>query len=107
MSHYLTGVQTRKSSSLSARNFESYMEIHPNTARKYDIQDQSLVKIESKQGSIIVRSKWSDTIRPDTVFVPFHWADSQNVNCLVSEKLDPTCRMPGFKVSAVKIAPVV
>ncbi|MFC0560458.1 assimilatory nitrate reductase catalytic subunit NasC [Halalkalibacter alkalisediminis] len=106
MSHYLTGVQTRKSSTLAARDFESYMEIHPSTAEKYQIKDHTLVKIESRRGSIIVRSKCSQTIRKDTVFVPFHWADSQNVNRLVSKKLDPTCRMPGFKVSAVKISPV-
>ncbi|MFC3883492.1 molybdopterin oxidoreductase family protein [Bacillus songklensis] len=107
MSHYLTGVQTRKSPSLAARNFESFMEIHPTTALKYHIPDHSLVKIESRRGSIVVRSKWSEAIRHDTVFVPFHWDGSQNVNRLVSKELDPTCRMPGFKVSAVKVSPVV
>lgn len=106
MSHYLTGVQTRKSPSLAARNFESFMEIHPTTALKYRIQDHSLVKIESRRGSIIVRSKWSEAIRQDTVFIPIHWDDSQNVNRLVSKELDPTCRMPGFKVSAVKVSTV-
>ncbi|GAE37194.1 assimilatory nitrate reductase large subunit [Halalkalibacter akibai JCM 9157] len=106
MSHYLTGVQTRKSSTLAARDFESYMEIHPATAEKFQIKDNILVKIESKRGSIVVRSRWSETIRKDTVFVPFHWADSQNVNRLISKKLDPTCRMPGFKVSAVRISPI-
>ncbi len=107
MSHYLTGVQTRKSSSLAARNFESFMEIHPATAKKFGVEDQLLVKIESKRGSIVVRSKWSETIRQDTVFVPFHWVDSQNVNRLVSDKLDPNCKMPGFKVSAVKVSPYI
>lgn len=107
MSHYLTGVQTRKSPALAARNVESFMEIHPKTAKKYRIQDQTLVKIESARGSIVVRSKWSETIRPDTVFVPFHWTDSQNVNLLVSKNLDPICKMPGFKVSSVKVSPVM
>ncbi|MCL6572570.1 MAG: nitrate reductase, partial [Bacillus sp. (in: Bacteria)] len=65
MSHYLTGVQTRKSSSLAARNFEAFMEIHPRTAVKYGIQDNSLVKVESMRGSIVVRSKLSETIRQD------------------------------------------
>ncbi|MGG3626060.1 nitrate reductase [Bacillus gobiensis] len=105
MSHYQTGVQTRKSSALAARNFESFMEIHPETAAKYRIQDNMLTKIESAKGSIIVRSKWSNTIRKDTVFVPFHWSDIQNVNLLVSDQLDPTCKMPGFKVCAVKVSP--
>ncbi|MEH7480980.1 nitrate reductase [Neobacillus drentensis] len=106
MSHYLTGVQTRKSPSLAARNVEPFMEIHPTTALKFQIQDQSLVKIESRRGSIVVRSKWSETIRHDTIFVPFHWADSQNINLLVSKELDPACKMPGFKVSVVKVSPV-
>lgn len=107
MSHYLTGVQTRKSAALAARNVEAFMEIHPATAKKYRISDQSLVKIESRRGSIIVRSKWSETIRNDTVFVPFHWSDSQNVNLLVSDELDPDCKMPGFKVSAVRVSPAI
>ena len=107
MSHYLTGVQTRKSPALAARNIEPFMEIHPGTAAKFQIQDQSLVKIESRRGSVVVRSKWSETIRHDTIFVPFHWADSQNINLLVSKELDPECKMPGFKVSAVKVSPVV
>lgn len=107
MSQYLTGVQTRKSASLSARNFESYIEIHPKTAQVYNILDNQLVRVESKRGHIVVRSKWSESIRPDTVFVPIHWSGSQNVNKLVGGELDPSCRMPGFKVSAVKIRPFV
>ncbi|MGO4886681.1 molybdopterin oxidoreductase family protein [Anaerobacillus sp. MEB173] len=106
MSHYLTGVQTRKSSALAARQFESFMEIHPATAEKYNIEDNILVKIQSKRGHIVVRSKYSPTIRQDTVFVPFHWAETQNVNQLISKDLDPTCKMPGFKVSAVNITEV-
>ncbi|OLS33546.1 molybdopterin oxidoreductase family protein [Bacillus sp. MRMR6] len=106
MSHYLTGVQTRKSPALAARNVESFLEIHPSTAKKFRIRDQTLVQIESRRGSIIVRSKVTETIRPDTVFVPFHWADTQNVNLLVSKDLDPICKMPGFKVTAVKVTPV-
>lgn len=107
MAHYLTGVQTRKSPSLAARNVESFVEIHPITAKKYGIADRSLVRIESKRGSIVVRSIWSETIRKDTVFVPFHWADTQNVNLLISKDLDPVCKMPGFKLSAVKVRSVM
>lgn len=104
MSHYLTGEQTRKSSTLVARNFESFMEIHPHTAKKYQLEDHSLVKIESKTGNIVVRCKWSMKIRKDTVFVPFHWVGTQNVNKLVSDDLDPSCKMPGFKVIAVNVS---
>lgn len=106
VSHYLTGVQTRRSPALAARNFESFMEIHPKAAQRYGIEDQSLIKIESKRGSIVVRSRLTEDIREDTVFVPFHWAEGQNVNKLISDNLDPACRMPGFKLCSVRIESV-
>ncbi|MCI4139886.1 nitrite reductase, partial [Bacillus vallismortis] len=68
MAHYLTGVLTRKSAALVARQFESFMEIHPQTAASFQIEDRALVKVESPRGSITVRSKLSDQIRKDTVF---------------------------------------
>ena len=82
------------------------MELHPATAKKYRIQDQRLVKVESRRGSVIVRSKVSESIREDTVFIPFHWDEEQNVNRLISNQLDPICHMPGFKVSAIKLSPI-
>ncbi|WP_412095317.1 molybdopterin dinucleotide binding domain-containing protein, partial [Bacillus inaquosorum] len=91
---------------LAARHFESFMEIHPQTAASFHIEDRVLVKIESPRGSITVRSKLSEQIRKDTVFVPIHWADAQNVNDLIGEALDPACKMPGFKICAVRIKPI-
>ncbi|MGP4040512.1 assimilatory nitrate reductase catalytic subunit NasC [Gracilibacillus sp. D59] len=106
MSHYLTGEQTRKSPSLAARDFEAFLEIHPQTAETYGIEADSLVRVTSEKGWIIVRCRLSTSIRKDTVFVPFHWTEKQNVNRLVSDQLDPYCRMPGFKMSVVRLSPV-
>ncbi|WP_248928837.1 assimilatory nitrate reductase catalytic subunit NasC [Paenibacillus hamazuiensis] len=107
LSHYLTGVQTRRSPSLLARDVESFMEIHPKTARKYRIEDGTLVRLQTRRGSIVVRSRITPEIRQDTVFVPMHWGDLQNVNRITNQALDPTCRMPGFKVCAVRIQPLM
>lgn len=104
LTHYLTGVQTRRSHSLAARDIESYMQIHPRTARKYGIADASLIRLESRRGEIVIRSRHTREIREDTVFVPMHWGDIQNVNKLTNPTLDPTCRMPGFKTCAVKVS---
>ncbi|WCK55620.1 molybdopterin oxidoreductase family protein [Aneurinibacillus sp. Ricciae_BoGa-3] len=106
MSHYLTGVQTRRSQTLALRNTESFVEIHPSTAQKYQIENDALVRISSQRGSIVLRSKFTTKIREDVVFVPIHWGDKQNVNKLVSPNLDPTCKMPGFKMTAVNVSPV-
>lgn len=107
LGHYLTGVQTHKSPTLEARQFESFVEIHPKTARSLRISDDTLVKVQSRRGEIIVRSKLTASIREDTVFVPMHWDGIQNINKLTSEELDPACKMPGFKVCAVSIAPLI
>lgn len=107
LGHYLTGVQTRKSSTLVAHQIESFIEIHPQTAKKFRILDDELVKVKSKRGEVIVRSKLTSAIREDTVFIPMHWSGIQSVNKLTNEELDPTCKMPGFKVCAVKIEPLL
>lgn len=107
LGHYLTGVQTHISPTLEARQFESFIEIHPKTARKMNIRDEALVKVKSRRGEIVVRSKLTASIREDTVFVPMHWSGTQNVNKLTNEELDPICKMPGFKVCAVSVEPLL
>lgn len=106
LGHYLTGVQTRKSYTLASRQIESFVEIHPKTAQKWKIKDDTLVKVASRRGQIVVRSKLTDSVREDTVFVPMHWGGIQNINKLTCEELDPVCKMPGFKVCAVWVEPL-
>lgn len=103
--HYLTGVQTRRSPALSARAIENVVEIHPSTARRYRVEDGALVRIHSRRGTAVLRSKVTNGIREDTLFIPMHWGGVQNVNLLTNPLLDPVCRMPDFKVSAVRIEP--
>ena len=43
------------------------------------------------------------TIRPDTVFIPYHWPGSKAANQLTNRALDPLSQMPEFKVAAVRI----
>jgi assimilatory nitrate reductase catalytic subunit len=43
------------------------------------------------------------TIRPDTVFIPYHWAGRQAANQLTNRALDPLSKIPEFKVSAVRL----
>ena len=106
LSHYLTGVQTRRSRTLLSRQVESYVEIHPETARHYRIEEQKWVKISSRYGEFQVRCRFNDQIRKDTLFVPMHWGGVQNVNRATRAELDPFCKMPGFKTTAVRIEQV-
>ena len=44
-----------------------------------------------------------DGIRPDTVFLPFHWAGDLSANLLTNDATDPVSGMPEFKVCAVQV----
>nr|WP_096190650.1 nitrate reductase [Evansella halocellulosilytica] len=107
MDHYLSGTQTRRSPDLIKRVKEPLLEIHPDTAADYGIEDGALFQLQSKRGSMLIRSKFSRKIRRDTIFAPFHWGDSQSINRITDPVLDPFCKMPQFKVCAVKITPLI
>jgi assimilatory nitrate reductase catalytic subunit len=50
--------------------------------------------------------KIAASIRRDTVFVPFHWGGEQSANNLTNAALDPTSKMPEFKVCATRVIPI-
>jgi assimilatory nitrate reductase catalytic subunit len=43
------------------------------------------------------------TIRPDTIFIPYHWGEELAVNQLTNPALDPTSKIPEFKACAARI----
>ena len=45
------------------------------------------------------------TIRPDTVFIPYHWAGPKSINQLTISAQDPISKIPEYKVCAVRIRP--
>jgi assimilatory nitrate reductase catalytic subunit len=51
----------------------------------------------------VFRAHVTDTIRPDTVFAPFHWGGLASANALTDPTLDRHSKMPAFKVCAVAL----
>jgi assimilatory nitrate reductase catalytic subunit len=43
------------------------------------------------------------TIRPDTVFIPYHWAGRKSANQLTVSAQDPISKIPEYKVCAVRV----
>ncbi|GAX91225.1 formate dehydrogenase subunit alpha [Effusibacillus lacus] len=103
--HYLSGNQTRRIDSLRDKCPDPYVEIHPETAKRYGIENGHYVKISSRRGYIVVPAKITKITRPDMVFVPYHWGKTLAINNLTNPALDPKSKIPEFKVCAVKIEP--
>ena len=103
LGQYQTGTQTRRTAKLQELAPEPFAEIHPLTARRFDLHDQANVTLSSRRGSGSFKVKVTASVREDTVFVPFHWGGAQSINRLTNAALDPVSRMPEFKVCAVRI----
>jgi assimilatory nitrate reductase catalytic subunit len=43
------------------------------------------------------------TIRPDTIFIPYHWAGRKSANQLTISAQDPISKIPEYKVCAVRV----
>jgi assimilatory nitrate reductase catalytic subunit len=43
------------------------------------------------------------TIRPDTVFIPYHWAGARSANRVTIAAQDPISKIPEYKVCAVRV----
>jgi assimilatory nitrate reductase catalytic subunit len=100
---YQSGAQTRRIEALNDTAPEAFVELHPHLAESLEVEDGERVRVSTRQGEAFVRARITDTIRPDTVFVPFHWAGRQRANLLTSDALDPVSRMPAFKVCAGRV----
>ncbi len=104
--HYNSGVQTRRTGRLTAARPTARVQMHPELADSLGVEAGGWVTVESRRGRVEFAAELTPTIRPDTLFAPFHWGGKQAANLLTSPALDPTSRMPEFKLAAVRIAGV-
>ena len=103
LQHYQSGAQTRRVSELIRSEPAPYVEMHPLLAIRLGIDDGDAVRLTTSRGSIQATARWSGKIRPDTVFMPFHWSGSGSVNQITNDATDPISGMPEFKVCAVDV----
>ncbi len=103
MAHYQSGTQTRRVAKLVEASPRPFVQIHPVTARHYQIDDGDMVRLTTRRGIATAFALLTDTIRMDALFVPFHWPGASRVNLLTNPVLDAQSRMPEFKVCAARI----
>jgi assimilatory nitrate reductase catalytic subunit len=104
--HYNSGAQTRQVAKLNGARPLPRLELHPRLARRHRVVTGSRVTLESRRSKVEFVAEVTPDIRPDTVFAPFHYGGRDAANLLTSAHLDPTSRMPEFKLAAVRIAGV-
>jgi len=103
LSHYQSGTQTRRVGVLGRAEPEAVVEMHDTLARRIGVQTGDLVRLQTRRGDAVMRVRAGRSIRPDTVFAPFHFGGPGAVNHLTNPALDPHSQMPEFKACAVAI----
>ena len=69
------GMETRASKYLSRITPEMFADIHPELAAKHGIKNWDFVWVHSPEGTKIkVRARIVPSVKPDMIFLPFHWA---------------------------------
>ncbi|MEY9875897.1 assimilatory nitrate reductase catalytic subunit [Streptacidiphilus sp. MAP12-33] len=103
LAQYQSGAQTRRVAELNAAAPGPFVELHPRLAARLGVADGEPLAVVSRRGRVVTPARITDAIRPDTLFMPFHWAGPGRANTLTNPALDPTSKMPEFKVCAVRV----
>nr|AQT39102.1 NasA [Streptomyces sp.] len=106
VAQYQSGAQTRRVDELNAAAPGPFVELHPRLAERLGAAEGDPLAVVSRRGRAVAPARITTAIRPDTVFMPFHWAGEGRANTLTNPALDPTSRMPEFKVCAVRLETV-
>lgn len=106
VAQYQSGAQTRRVDELNAAAPGPFVELHPRLAARLGAAEGDPVAVVSRRGRAVAPARITAGIRPDTVFMPFHWPGEGRANTLTNPALDPTSRMPEFKTCAVRVEAV-
>lgn len=100
--HYTTRAMTGRTPGLMEIEGKSFIEVNEADAARAGIQDGELIRASSRRGSILTTARVGTKVSKGETWMPFHFPDG-NANWLTHAALDPFCRIPEYKVCAIKI----
>ncbi len=109
-SHWHTLTRTAKSDKLVRREPGPFVELHPEDAGQLEIEENDLVQISSRRGTISLPARLKDGVSRGMVFVPFHWGDlygaGNSANYLTISAIGRVAKQPELKFCAVHLEKV-
>jgi assimilatory nitrate reductase catalytic subunit len=111
LEHYQSGAQTRRVAALAESQPEPRLQLHPAPAARLRIADGAWVRVTRSNGAeqaepeVLCRAELTLDIRPDTVFLPFHFPGLAAANQVTEGRTDPISGMPEFKTTRVLVQP--
>ncbi len=103
--HYNVGGMTRPTGIISQKQDANFVEIHRETAARHGIRPDDTIRIRSRRGQILARAVVADRVRPDSIWMPFHFAES-SANILTNDRFDNETSTAEYKCCAAAIEKV-
>jgi anaerobic selenocysteine-containing dehydrogenase len=102
-----TMTRTGKVENLLKSCREPFIELHPQDAQRYGVQDGDFVELASRRGKLVAQARVTAEIAAGTCFVPFHWGRRMGfykcANNLTLDTFDPLSKEPELKAAAVRV----
>ncbi len=105
--HWHTGSMTRRIPTLHQAVPESYVEIHPDDAKRLGLRNGDKAKLISRRGELVIKTVINGRGKPPIgmVFVPF-FDEALLINKLTLDAFCPISKQPDYKKCAVRVEAV-
>lgn len=100
--HWHGGEMTRRAKGIMEVYGKPLVELNPDDADRMGVNGSRNLRIASRRGVIEAEAWVTDRVPPGMVYANFHFPES-SANELTIAALDPTAKIPEYKVCAVKV----
>ena len=101
--HWHGGTMTRRVQGLLELAPRLEVAVHPSDARRLGVDDGAALRVVSRRGELTAYARLTEAVRPGAVFVPFVKLADSAANFLTNAALDPSAKIPEYKVCAVRL----
>ncbi|WP_428027268.1 molybdopterin-dependent oxidoreductase [Altererythrobacter sp.] len=102
-----TMTRTGLSAKLATHRREPLVEVNPEDASRFGLEEGGLARVETAQGASIFRVAVTGSQRKGAIFTPIHWTEAMSAGGgtgrLAQSLTDPVSGQPGFKNTPVCI----
>lgn len=97
--HYSVRTMTGNCRALSQLEDEpGYLQINYKDAQKLGIEDNEIIKVSSRRGSVLTRALVTDRVQEGATYMTYQWWVGATIS-----SLDPISKTPEYKYCAVKV----
>jgi formate dehydrogenase alpha subunit len=102
LEHWHTGSMSRRARVLETLSPGSRIDVNPGDAERIGLVEGRPIRVASRRGNIRTFVHRDRRVSRGQAFMAFHWREAP-ANLLTGPAVDPLCKIPEFKVSAVKL----